>query len=624
MTEFRVSKKNIPEAIKQAMALHQQGILPQAETIYRQILALSPKDPNALLNLSTLYSQRAEFETALPLLKKLTASYPAIAYGHFALGNVYRYLQKPLEAAASYSKAIALEPNKPDYYYNRGVVLDAAGKYDEALASYDKAIALQPGHTDARTNHASNLYMLGRYEEALALANQLIADYPNLAVNYTTRGNALGALGRTEEALADYTKAIALQPDLAVAHNNIGALLEKKEDGAEALARYEQAIAINPQYADAHNNRATALNKVGRYQEALASANEAITLNPKSALAYDTRANAYKGLERYEEAIADYDHAIALDPALANARWNKSLLSMLIGDLAEGLRLYEWRWKTEFQKGYYREYSQPLWLGKEPLEGKTLLIHPEQGFGDYIQCSRYFPLLVAMGATLIIETPPVLLPLFFDSFPYPAITFIPKGQASPPFDYHCPIMSLPLAMGATLTNIPAEVPYLKTTAERRERWEGLLGPKTKPRVGLVWSGSAIHANDKNRSMPLSQLAPLFALPIEFHSLQKEIRDSDRESLPHLKQHEDEIRDFADTAALVEVMDLVLSVDTSVAHLAGALAKPLWVMLPYIPDYRWLLGRTDSVWYPTARLFRQPKAGDWDSVIATLKEALQTL
>jgi hypothetical protein len=297
------------------------------------------------------------------------------------------------------------------------------------------------------------------------------------------------------------------------------------------------------------------------------------------------------------------------------------MLKLLLGDYEEGWELYEWRWK-DWGRDFVRPFPQPLWLGDAPIAGKTLLIHPEQGLGDFIQCCRYIPMVEAMGAKVLVEVTAPLVPLI--STLKGSFSVVRSGQPLPHFDFHCPIMSLPLAFRTTVETIPANVPYLFADPARKALWQQRLGPRTRMRVGLAWSGNPSHKNDLNRSMPFRALAPWLALAVDFHVLQKDIRPEDAAALaqfPNVQVHSAELGDFADTAALADEMDLVISVDTSVAHLAGALGRPLWVLLPFNPDYRWFLDRSDSPWYPSATLFRQPALGDWDSVVAAVEAQL---
>ena len=327
-------------------------------------------------------------------------------------------------------------------------------------------------------------------------------------------------------------------------------------------------------------------------------------------------------LNRLDEALAGFDRAIAIQPDYAEAYWNKSLLKILIGEYLEGWKLYEWRWKKEPQINSPRAYHQPLWLGDESIYHKTLLIYPEQGLGDYIQCIRYAALVEQLGAKVILEVPSRLLTLCSTLKGQPIL--IENGKPLPSFDYHCPVMSLPLALKTTVETIPAQIPYLYADDQRKKRWNEKLGNKTVTRIGLVWSGSTTHKSDHKRSLLLNQLTSLLVLPFEFHSLQKEIREIDVKTLtdfPKIHQHQDDQRDFSDAAALIDEMDLVISVDTAVAHLSGAMGKKTFILLPYSPDYRWMLDRADSPWYPTATLFRQPSVGDWDSVISEIRQLL---
>jgi hypothetical protein len=300
-------------------------------------------------------------------------------------------------------------------------------------------------------------------------------------------------------------------------------------------------------------------------------------------------------------------------------------LKLLIGQYEEGWKLFEWRRQVKETKNNYKLYNQPLWLGKESLQNKTLLVEAEQGFGDIIQFCRYIPMLENIEAKVILETPKALASII-KTIPSNFL-ILEKGQSLPHFDYHIPIMSLPHAFNTTAHNIPASIPYLFSDKIKRESWNKKLGKKTKPRIGLVWSGSASHKNDKNRSLLLKDLEPILQLPLEFHSLQKEVRENDQKTLFEFNQahqHQDELNDFSDTAALIEEMDLIISVDTSVAHLAGALGKNVWIILPYHPDYRWMLDRNDSPWYPTCTLFRKSKIDDWSDVVLEIIFRLQNM
>jgi len=466
------------------------------------------------------------------------------------------------------------------------------------------------------------LHELKRYREALHSFDKAIALQPDCAEVYNSRCLTLHALKLYEQALTSCQQALALKPDYAECLSNLGLIYNDLNRFPEALACHEKALALQPDCGAAFNNRGLVLLNLDRHADALASYRQAIALNPEDSHAYSNRGTVFRELQRFDEALADYEQAIALNPDNPSIYWNKALLKILTGDYAEGWRLYEWRWRDQ-QQEQVRHYPQPYWLGAESVAGKTVLIYPEQGLGDFIQFCRYALLLEAMGARVVIETPPELVSLLSAAW-QDRFMVIPKDQPLPAFDLHCAIMSLPFAFKTVLNSVPAAVPYLYADTRLQENWRTRLGAKTAFRVGLVWSGSTIHKNDRNRSISLKLLEPILNLPLEFHALQKDIRQEDTEfirQLPLVRDHRSELHSFSDTAALIAEMDLVISVDTSVAHLAGAMAKPVWILLPYAPDYRWMVGRNDSPWYPTARLFRQTGCGDWTEVVAEVARNL---
>ena len=388
---------------------------------------------------------------------------------------------------------------------------------------------------------------------------------------------------------------------------------------AEMAAR---ALAIDPRNVEVLCNRGAALRSLDRPAEALADYERALAAAPRHAAAHNNRGVALAALNRYDEAHASYDRALAIDPRDDRARFNRGLARLVRGDLAGGLADFESRWTGSDTQAGRRDLGAPQWSGDELLQGRTILLHAEQGLGDAIQFARYVPEVARRGATVLLEAHRGLAPLLAQ-LPGVSLT-IARGDPLPAFDLHCPLMSLALAFGTTLETIPREVPYLHAPAAHLERWRTRLGPRRRPRVGLAWSGSTTLRNDRNRSIPLARLDAVRQLPLDFFSLQQEVRDADLPALssgPAITQFGAELEDFRDTAALVHLMDLVISVDTAVAHLAGALARPTWVLLPWSPDWRWLLERDDSPWYPTARLWRQPRAGDWDSVIALVAAEL---
>jgi tetratricopeptide (TPR) repeat protein len=583
-------QSDLAALLGQAGAHHKRGELDAAERLYRQILDVQPDHFDALHLCGVLMQQRGEPAQALALIGAALAAKPRAAPVHSAL-------------------------------YNRGNALAALGRLDEALASFDEALALRPDYAAALLNRAQLLQRAGRAREALAGFDRAFALAPAGADALIARGNAHYEMKSFAAALADYDRAAVLRPDAAPVHNNRGNALRELGRHADALQAFDRALALKPDYAEAHNNRGNAAIECNRVEEALACYDRALALKPDYADALVNRGNALRYLGRANEAVESFDRATALNPQLPEAHWNKGLACLSVGDFERGWPGYEWRWRRNNAEMRPRDFAQPQWRGGD-LQDRTILLHAEQGFGDTIQFIRYLPMVIARGAKVVLEIPDDLRPLI------PAtggvIALARRGEPLPPFDLQCPLMSLPLAFGTTLANIPAQVPYLSAPAERIARWRARFAGLPAPRVGLVWSGKPTHKNDRNRSIPLAQLAPLLAQSgVSFVSLQKEYRDTDRAALAEapLTRLDDALADFADTAAAIAALDLVIAVDTAAAHLAGSLGKPLWLLLPAIGDWRWLLSGDDNPWYPSARLFRQPRIGDWQSALADVAREL---
>jgi Tfp pilus assembly protein PilF len=485
---------------------------------------------------------------------------------------------------------LAIRPDTAEVLHNRGNALQALRRPAEALASYDRALAIKPDHVGALNN----------------------------------RGLALLGLHRPADALASFDRALAVRPDHAGAHNNRGNTLQELQRPAEALASYESALAIRPDHAEALYNRGVVLKGLRRPDEALASFDSALAIDPNHVDALNNRGVVLRDLDRPHEALASYDRALSLDPGYAEAHSNRSCVALLLGDFERGFEEFEWRWRVPEIAPWRRDFAQPLWRGEAPLEGKTILLHAEQGFGDAIQFARYVPLVAARGAKVVLEVPPPLAALF--ARVEGAALVVGRGDELPAFDCHCPLASLPLAFKTRLETIPAQVPYLSAAPDRVATWRQRLPPAGKRRVGIAWAGNANFKGDQSRSIGLARFSPLLAVPgIEFVGLQRDLRDGDRDILrnhPQVVHLGDAIADFGDTAAVMSSLDLVISSDTSVAHLAGALGKPVWVLLQFVADWRWLRGRSDNPWYPTARLFRQGQIDDWESVVGRVAEALR--
>jgi hypothetical protein len=401
------------------------------------------------------------------------------------------------------------------------------------------------------------------------------------------------------------------------------AIAARRGEWDECIRRASRALEVQPGHAEVLANRGTALRMLNRFDEALADYDRALAAAPRSPEALNNRGVALAAMNRHAEAIESYSRALASKPDYHRARYNRALSRLATGDLERGWADHEARWHGSDVRIAERTFAQPRWTGREDPAGKTVLLHSEQGLGDGIHFSRYARLVHERGARVVLEAYPPLAPLLAQ-LPY-VDAVVALGEALPPFDYHSPLISLPLVFGTRLDTIPPQAPLLAAPSDRLGQWRARLGDKTGPRVGLAWSGSTWLRNDHNRSIALSRFGGIRAAPAAFFALQKEIRDADREALESgsgVRHFERELDDFRDTAALVALMDVVITVDTSIAHLAGAMGKPVWILLPFSPDWRWLLDRDDSPWYPSARLFRQQRPLDWNSVLDRVATELQ--
>lgn len=441
------------------------------------------------------------------------------------------------------------------------------------------------------------------------------------------RALSLHNAGKLQEAESIYKMLLDFFPNQVEVITPFATLLLQMEHTQDGIRQLRRSLNINPTQPSALYNLGVQLQKQGELEEALSYYQQSLKLDPSNIDGWLNLGNTLKDLHRHGEAIQSFEQAAMLNPKLPSIHWNKALTQISMGNFKDGWELYEWGWSAG-ERGIPRKFSRPTWLGKEPISGKTILIYREQGLGDLIQFSRYLPMLEKLGARVILEAPKSLVNLMGTLSK--SIKVIEEDQLLPPFDFVCPVMSLPFAFQTTLESIPANVPYLHVDEAKKKIWHTKLGAKIKPRIGLVWSGSMTNKIDLNpcarRNIPLEKLKQLFELPLEFHALQKEFRPEDLPLLAEIKNlnlHQDDLNDFCDTAALVKEMDLVISVCTSVAHLSGALNHPTWILLPYSADYRWMQNPTDSPWYPSVELIRQDHIGGYASQIKTLLEKLSS-
>lgn len=606
------------ERLRQAIAYHQSGNLSQAQELYLAVLRTHPGQYDATRLMGIIAYQQNENRRAIEWYVKAISFDPTDAAVYMDLGNVLKRQGEFRAALECYERAIALRPVYPEAFTNQGNTLIECGDFAAAVASYDTAIAASSGFAQAHYGRARALRELGRLEEAIAGYDRSIACKPDYVEAYYDRGNALLDLGRPGDALESYDRAIAIKPDHAESFNNRGNALLALDRRQEALASFEIAIAIRPANAQAHNNLGKVWSELGQSDTALACYETALGIDPGLTEAYNNLGNVLVEFGRYEEAFACFERGIAVSPEDADLHWNKSLLLLLTGDFENGWDLYERRWKTKGISSRRRNFAQPVWRGSESIHGRTILLHNEQGLGDLIQFGRYARLVAARGARVVLEVPRQLQELLRTMEGVSEV--VVRGSQLPPFDCHCSVLSLPYAFRTTMDSIPSAPAYLSTANEKRTTWQKILGERKRKRIGLVWSGNPEHKNDRNRSLAVEAILPFLPDTYEYICLQSEIRSEDRKALHRdgrIRFFDDAISDFSDTAALCDLVDVVVSVDTSVAHLAGALGRPTLILLPFNPDWRWLLDRRDSPWYPSVRLLRQSVRGKWNDVLREL-------
>jgi tetratricopeptide (TPR) repeat protein len=631
MAERKVSGAGEPDEVQtklaSAVALYQQRKFAEAQAMCELVLGTNPKQFDAIHLLGVIAAHARNFERAVELFSTAIEINPADPAPYGNRGNAQRSLKQFDQALASYDQAIALKPDAAEAYANRGNVFGDLQQFEAALASYDLALRFKPTDAGAHFNRGNVLGKLRRVDAAIASYDQAIALRPGYVQAWYNRGIAHHECQQREAALVDFEKVIALKPDHAKAYSSRGLVLLELKQSEAAIESYDQAIRLNPNDAQTYYNRGTALLAINQLEAAVASYDQAIAINPNHDSAYSNRGTALNALGKLDAAIASWDRAISLYPEFKEALWNKGLALLLNGDFEQGWPLYEWRLKNPQLDVRIVDSVAPRWSGIEPLEGRSILLYSEQGYGDTIQFIRYARLVAERGARVIASVPHALMRLCAEVDGVSDV--IALGSVLPEIDFQCSLMSLPLAFGTTLSSIPSQSAYLKCDSHHVDAWNTRLGPKTKPRVGIVWSGSAGHVNDRNRSLTLTALTRF--LPqgngIQIFSLQRELRDVDQAVLnahPEITHFGDALVDFTDTAALCQLMDVVISVDTSVAHLSGALGKPTWILLPFVPDWRWLLDRDDSPWYPMTKLYRQNDDRQWSGVLERVKTDLLKL
>ncbi len=644
------------------VAHHRAGRLPQAEAIYRQVLASEPNHTDCIFLLGIASLQTGQPDRALDLFIRLVELQPRNGTYHSSMAAALHALGRRDEAIASYREALLHQPGNLDVRIQLAVLLGECGDVAAEEAQYRLVLRHAPGadpdvarvQVDARFRLANLLVRRKHLDDAISEFRQVLRQKPDFAAAHLHLGAVLFELSAFEESERCYREALRLDPAYAEAYCNLGGLLvklDRLDEGeinlrqacklrsgfAEALNNLGQLLRIrgrpeeaeiccrealreSPDYVPAHLTLGSALRDSDRFHEAEACFRTALDRNPNWPEALNNLGTVLVDLGRADEAIESFRAALSQRPDYAEAHANLAVALLLAGQFDEGWRQHEWRWKRGTNKPSPRGFSQPLWDGGD-IGDRVLLLHAEQGFGDTLQFCRFVP-AVAAGRRVILEVQQALVPLLAG---LPGIErIIARHDPLPPFDLHCPLLSLPRALGITLETIPQQ-PYLRADPQRVAAWRQRVQQLDGLRVGLVWAGNQAMVGDRRRSIPLERFSQLADIRgVSFVSLQK--GPAAGQSLAQgLSLHDwtEELHDFGDTAALIEALDLVISVDTSVVHLAGALGRPVWLLNRFNRCWRWLVNRDDSPWYPTLRQFRQPQPGDWSSVLQNVRAELET-
>lgn len=613
-----------------AYAAHRDGRLADAERDYRATLDADPVHTDALHLLGVLRHQQGRHEEAVDLVGRAVALRPDDAGLQLNLGNALKALGRLDGAIERFRNALSLAPEFPLAHYNLGNAYALAGRHADAVDAFERSLRLQPNDASTYNNLGNALHATGRSDEAIAAFSRALALRPGHAGAHNNLGMALAAIGRPDEAIDQFRAALTAQPNYVAAYFNLGNTLDAVGRHTQACTAFESALALQSAFPPALLGLGNALAAQGQHAQAIPRFERAVGLDPQLALAWLGLGNAHHALGAHDAALRAFDQTLRLRPDLASAQLNRALTLLTLGDLARGLPAYESRLAIASAAAPDDACTTalpalPRWRG-EPIGERTLLIEAEQGFGDTLQFVRFVPLARERANRVVLTVQRELAPLVAPLAQAWRIEVAIAGEGRPKADLHCPLLSLPLALGTTLDTLPPARRYLDVPPAYRRRWRGSLGGHAKVKIGLAWSGR-IQAQE-NRAISVGELAPLFALPgIDWLVLQPNVSDDDEHALDtfartaSIHRFGTRIGDFADTAAIVDRLDAIVSIDTSIAHLAGALGKPLWLMLPFAADWRWFTDSDRSPWYPSARLVRQPSPGEWTPVVEAIAQSL---
>jgi tetratricopeptide (TPR) repeat protein len=605
-----------------ALEYAKKGDLKKAELICKKLLEIHPNYIDALCLLGEIYYHIEDYESAITYLRKTLQFNHTDALTYYTLANACKKSHLLDDAINYYQKAIDLNHHFEDACYNLGIALKEKGDIEAAIHAFQKASQLNPTSSDVLNNLGLSFHEQGKFDEAITYFQKALQLHPDYTLAMNNLGLTLHEKGEHDEAIQTFQEVITREPDDAYAYYNLGIVFMKQQQHDKAIEAFQTTIKKDPNFENAYYNMGIAFSEKGQLDNAIHLYQQTLRVNPSRPDVYNNLAIAYEEKGDIGNAIPYFKKAVELTPEDAEIHWNLSLALLLSGDLLNGWKEYQWRFGiNDFRKNLF---LRPLWNGSD-ITGKTLLIHSEQGFGDTLQFIRYASLVAERGAKVIVQCPRELVSLLRSV--EGIWTVIAFGEELPEFDVHCPLLSLPFIFGTTIETVPSKIPYIIADPLSVQRWEGeLLNDKERIKIGLVWAGGAKNKNDKHRSLLLTEFTSLAGFEdIIFYSLQKGDAAIQTSTVPEgmrLIDYTEELEDFSDTAALIQNIDLIISVDTAVAHLAGALGKPVWTLLPFVPDWRWMLNREDTPWYPTMRLFRQPSPGNWESVMQKLRMVLR--
>jgi len=625
------------DSLASAFAAYLRGDLVQAKRLARQALERNPKRAGAWHLAGVIDMQSGQLAEALAAFDASLSLQPTNADVLANRGLALHQLARNAEAVRSYDAALKIRPDAAQTHNNRGMALAELCDFDAAQQDYQRAIQLQPDYAAAHYNLGLLLLTQGQFEGALTCFDTSIGLSAEHAEAHASRGLALHALKRYAQALASYDQAISLQPAFALAYNNRGLTHQAMRDFSAAVQDYRAAIAHDPGLSQAYSNMGTAFKAMHRFDEALLAYDHSLAICPTVAQVVCNRGAVLQALQRPDEARACFDQALGLDADLVEAHCHRAYVSLLMGDWVTGWQSYEWRAQHPQSRISRRNFPAPRWTRNDPLQGKTILVHSEQGLGDTLQFCRFVSCLADRGAQVVFEVQRPLHALLQTLAGVSQV--VAAGDGLPDFDFHCPLMSLPLELGITEAHLLAyQDPYLAADPDKSLLWARRLGARRGLRVGLVWSGGfrpeqpELWSTHERRNISLAQISTLNTSGVDFFSLQKG-EPAESQVLAEIGRYwkgdnffnyAAELKDFTDTAALIANLDLVISVDTSTAHLAAAMGKPVWLLNRFDTCWRWQLHRRDSPWYPALTLFRQAAVGDWSASLQQIRVKLLKL